>query len=141
MSVHAGKTLLTMILNGGSIPTAHEKVRYLQSLRKASRLLRMLACTQLPDVWAALRDEGRKWLDWINRESSGKDGGINRICSLVTVCLFVPCTFSLGWWRGVVHQPCASSAYIRNSDDESASLVLCMRTEDVEVCVLILRSV
>jgi hypothetical protein len=91
MSVHAGKTLLTMILNGGSIPTAHEKVRYLQSLRKASRLLRMLACTQLPDVWAALRDEGRKWLDWINRESSGKDGGINRICSLVTVCLFVPC--------------------------------------------------
>ena len=50
MTVHAGKTLLTMILNGGSIPTAHEKVRYLQNLRKASRLLRMLACTQLPDV-------------------------------------------------------------------------------------------
>ena len=72
MTVNAGKAPLTMVLNGGTVPPAHEKVRYLQNLRKASRLLRMLACTQLPDVWAALRDEGRKWLDYANLVACGQ---------------------------------------------------------------------
>jgi hypothetical protein len=55
------KPLLTSVINGAALPSTLEKNSWMKQLRKASRLLRMLACTQMPDLYEKLRaDEGRR---------------------------------------------------------------------------------
>jgi hypothetical protein len=43
MDVATGKHLLTTVANGASLPAAHQRNRFLQTLSKAGRFLRFLA--------------------------------------------------------------------------------------------------
>ena len=51
VDLHTGKKILTAILNGGRIPQRFERCPTLISLQKASRWLRWMACSLMPDVY------------------------------------------------------------------------------------------
>ena len=52
-----GKSLLTKVVNGGSIPEGFATNEFLLKVQMLAKYLRWLACTLLPEVYAACRDD------------------------------------------------------------------------------------
>ena len=60
LPMREAKPILTSVLNGAALPPSQDKNAWLKQLRRASRALRMLACTQLPEVYEKLRSDESK---------------------------------------------------------------------------------
>ena len=51
-----GKQLLVEVANGGSIPEKFAQNTFLRRLQKAARIMRWIACGQLPDLYASIKE-------------------------------------------------------------------------------------